>query len=449
MTFLNKIIFRTYLCGRMPTISTYSEAVDYLYSNLPMFQRVGSVAYKKDLTNTLALCEALNNPQHKFKSVHIAGTNGKGSTSHMLASVLQEAGYKTGLYTSPHLKDFTERIRINGATVDQEFVISFINKLQTVIQEIKPSFFEITVAMAFDYFAQQGVEVAVIEVGLGGRLDSTNVITPELSLITNIGWDHMDLLGDSLDKIAYEKAGIIKNKVPVIISERQADIEEVFKHKAEGEEAPICFAEDFYEVVLNKDHAFDGFKVYWNKEFFFAIDTFPLGGIYQRNNVQGVLMAVEILNEQGLVIPLTALQHGLINVVKNTGLRGRWQKLGDKPLIICDTGHNKDGIQQVLKQLALLSYKQLHIVMGMVKGKDPEAILAIMPKEATYYFCEANIPRAEHAQVLAEQAKAFGLQGHVIPDVNEALEMARSHAEEEDVIFVGGSTFVVAELNDL
>lgn len=433
----------------MPKIATYKEAVDYLYSNLPMFQRVGAVAYKKDLTNTLALCEALGDPQHKFKSVHIAGTNGKGSTSHMLASVLQEAGYKTGLYTSPHLKDFTERIRINGETVDQQFVITFINKIQDVIEEIKPSFFEITVVMAFDYFAQQGVEVAVIEVGLGGRLDSTNVITPELSLITNIGWDHMDLLGDSLDKIAYEKAGIIKNKVPVIISERQADIEEVFKHKAEGEEAPICFAEDFYEVVFNSDHGFDGFKVYWNKEFFFGLNTFPLGGIYQRNNVQGVLMAAEILNEQGFVIPLTALQSGLINIVNNTGLKGRWQKLSDKPLIICDTGHNKDGIQQVLKQLALLSYKKLHIVMGMVKGKDPEAVLSMMPKEATYYFCEAKIPRAEQAQVLAEQAKVFGLQGHVIPDVNEALATARLHAEDEDVIFIGGSTFVVAELSDL
>lgn len=433
----------------MPKISNYSEAVNYLYSNLPMFQRVGAVAYKKDLTNTLVLCEALGNPQHKFKSVHIAGTNGKGSTSHMLASVLQEAGYKTGLYTSPHLKDFTERIRINGVTIDQLFVISFINKIQVVIEEIKPSFFEITVAMAFDYFAQQGIEVAVIEVGLGGRLDSTNVIIPELSLITNIGWDHMDLLGDTLEKIAYEKAGIIKNKVPVIISERQSGIEEVFKHKAEGEDAPICFAEDFYEVILNSDHAFAGFKVYWNKSFFFELNAFPLGGMYQRNNLQGVLMAAEILNEQGFVIPVAALQSGLSNVVTNTGLRGRWQKLGDKPLTICDTGHNKDGIQQVLKQLALLSYKKLHIVMGIVKGKEPEAVLAIMPKEATYYFCEAKIPRAEQAQALAEQAKKFGLQGHVIPDVNEALETARSHAEEEDVIFIGGSTFVVAELNDL
>lgn len=433
----------------MPKITTYSEAVDYLYSNLPMFQRVGAVAYKKDLTNTLALCEALGNPQRKFKTVHIAGTNGKGSTSHMLASILQEAGYKTGLYTSPHLKDFTERIRINGATVDQQFVISFINKVQTVIEEIKPSFFEITVAMAFDYFAQQQVEVAVIEVGLGGRLDSTNVITPELSLITNIGWDHMDLLGDSLDKIAYEKAGIIKSKIPIIISQRQADIESVFQHKAEGEEAPLCFAEDFYEVKLNSDGAFDGFNVFWNKAFFFAIDTFPLGGMYQRNNIQGVLMAVEILNEQGFVISLDALQSGLINVVSNTGLKGRWQKIGDKPLTICDTGHNKDGIEQVVKQLAKLSYQQLHIVMGMVKGKDHQAVLSMMPKEAKYYFCEAKIPRAEQAAVLAEQAKAFGLLGVVVPDVNDALAAARLQAETADVIFVGGSTFVVAELNDL
>ncbi len=433
----------------MLPIQSYSQAIDYLYSNLPMFQRIGPVAYKKDLTNTLALCEALGNPQHRFKSIHVAGTNGKGSTSHMLSSILQEAGYATGLYTSPHLKDFTERIRINGDPITQAFVIDLINRLHSVIEEVKPSFFEMTVAMAFDYFASQQVEVAVIEVGLGGRLDSTNIINPELSLITNIGWDHMDLLGDTLEKIAGEKAGIIKPKVPVVISERQAGIEEVFKHKAEGEEAVLCFAEDFYHVELKGKDAFDGFTAYWNAEPFLSLDQFPLGGVYQQKNLQGVLMATEVLNEQGFVISKNAIERGLHNVVVNTGLKGRWQKLAEKPLIICDTGHNKDGILLVLKQLAQLNYRQLHIVMGMVKGKDAEAVLALMPKEARYYFCEAKIPRAEQAEILATRAANLGLDGIVIKDVNEALALAKNQAQADDVIFIGGSTFVVAEVNEL
>lgn len=414
-----------------------------------MFQRVGAVAYKKDLANTLALCEALGNPQRQFKSVHIAGTNGKGSTSHMLASILQEAGYKTGLYTSPHLKDYTERIRVNGSTIDQQFVIDFVNKIQSVVERVQPSFFEITVAMAFAYFAAQGVEVAVVEVGLGGRLDSTNVVTPELSVITNIGWDHMDLLGDTLEKIANEKAGIIKQRVPVIVSQRQPDIEHVFKHKAEGEDAPLCFAEDFYEVTLNGTDAFDGFIATWNGSPFLSLAFFPLGGVYQRQNVQGVLMAVEILNEQGFVIAVDAIERGLQNVVANTGLKGRWQKLGENPFVICDTGHNKDGIALVVKQLGTIAYNQLHMVIGMVKEKDADSILALLPKNATYYFCQAKIPRAEDAYVLAAKAKSQGLLGWVIPDVNEALAAAKKAATPNDLIFVGGSTFVVAEVNEL
>jgi dihydrofolate synthase / folylpolyglutamate synthase len=433
----------------MPTIISYTQAVEYLYQNLPMFQRVGAVAYKKDLTNTLALCEALGNPQNRFKSIHVAGTNGKGSTSHMLASVLQEAGYKTGLYTSPHLKDYTERIRINGVTISQQFVIDFINRMDPVIQRVKPSFFEITVAMAFDYFAAQGVEVAAVEVGLGGRLDSTNVITPELSIITNIGWDHMDLLGDTLEKIAAEKAGIIKQRVPVIVSQRHPGIEHVFKHKAEGEDAPICFAEDFYEVTLNGTDAFDGFSATWNGNPFLSLNRFPLGGVYQKQNLQGVLMAVEILNEQGFVITVDATERGLQNVVANTGLKGRWQKISEYPLVICDTGHNKDGIALVVKQLSTIAYSKLHVVMGIVRDKDAESVLALLPKSAAYYFCQAKIPRAEDAHSLAAKANAMGLHGTVVPDVNEALMAARKAAAPGDLIFVGGSTFVVAELNEL
>jgi len=433
----------------MKRIENYTQAVEYLYSNLPMFQRVGAGAYKKDLTNTLTLCAALGNPHTKFKSIHVAGTNGKGSTSHMLASVLQEAGYKTGLYTSPHLKDYTERIRVNGLAIGEQFVIDFLNKIIPTIEEIKPSFFEITVSMAFSYFAEQQVDVAVVEVGLGGRLDSTNVIIPEVSVITNIGWDHMDLLGDTLEKIAVEKAGIIKLAVPIIISEHQHETDPVFKYKAEKEEATICFAEDFYQVELKREHAFDGFIVLWNRDYFFEIDKFPLGGNYQRKNLGCVLMAIELLNEQGFVVSIDSIKNGLEKVIKNTHLKGRWQKLSEKPLIICDTGHNKDGITLVMDQLASLSYKTLHIIFGMVKEKDADAILSLLPKEAKYYFCQAKIPRAEIASLLAEKAGSFGLYGKVIEDVNEALTEAKKGATGEDVIFIGGSTFVVAEINEL
>lgn len=433
----------------MKRIETYQEAVEYLYANLPMFQRVGAVAYKKDLTNTLALCEALGNPQNTFKSVHVAGTNGKGSTSHMLASILQEAGYKTGLYTSPHLKDYTERIRINGATISQDFVIRFLNKIQPVIQTIQPSFFEITVAMAFDYFAEEGVDIAVIEVGLGGRLDSTNIIKPEVSVITNIGWDHMEMLGDTLPKIAFEKAGIIKQNVPVVISQRQAETIEVFEHKAELEDTTLCYAEDFYKVSWNSITPFEGFTAHWNGEVFFECKHFPLGGLYQQWNIQGVLMTAEILQEQGFVLPVEAIQAGIEKVVINTGLKGRWQKLQDSPLMICDTGHNKDGIEQVLHQLKTTPYETLHIVMGMVKEKDAFSVLKLLPTNAKYYFCQAKIPRAESAEVLAAKAREVGLVGVVIKDVNEAIEEAKRKASQNDLIFIGGSTFVVAEIEQL
>lgn len=425
--------------------STYAQTLDYLYTNLPMFQRVGPVAFKKDLTNTLALCAALDNPQHKFKTIHVGGTNGKGSTSHMLASVLQSAGYKTGLYTSPHLKSFTERIRINGCEVSQEFVVDFVNRIQPQIDKIKPSFFEITVVMAFEYFAQQRVDVAVIEVGLGGRLDSTNVITPELCVITNIGFDHMDLLGDTLEKIAGEKAGIIKKNIPVIISERQEEVSGVFSNKASAENAPIIFADRTVEFassgrIRTVSSTYKGVPV----EF-----SFPLSGDYQEKNIRGVLNALEVLDRGNFKIDSEHVRHGLEQVINQTGLRGRWQILQENPLVICDTGHNEEGIRAIVKQLSTYTYKKLYMVLGMVKDKDHDHVLELLPKEAHYLFCQANIPRALEARVLAEKAKAFGLTGEVVPNVNQALNRALQKATPHDLVFIGGSTFVVAELENL
>lgn len=425
--------------------NTYAQTLDYLYTNLPMFQRVGAVAFKKDLTNTLALCAALDNPQHKFKTIHVGGTNGKGSTSHMLASVLQSAGYKTGLYTSPHLKSFTERIRINGCEVSQEFVVDFVNRMQPQIDKIRPSFFEITVVMAFDYFAQQRVDVAVIEVGLGGRLDSTNVITPELCVITNIGFDHMDLLGDTLEKIAGEKAGIIKKNVPVVISERQEEVSGVFSNKAGAENAPIIFANRTVKFlssgrIRTVSSTYKGVPI----EF-----SFPLSGDYQEKNIRGVLTALEVLDRGTFKMDSEQVRHGLEQVINQTGLKGRWQILQDNPLVICDTGHNEEGIRAIVKQLSTYTYNNLYVVLGMVKDKDHNHVLELLPKEAHYLFCQANIPRALEARVLAEKARAFGLTGEVVPNVNQALNRALQKATPLDLVFIGGSTFVVAELENL
>jgi dihydrofolate synthase/folylpolyglutamate synthase len=428
----------------MKTFTDYQEAVNFLYANLPVFQRVGSSAYKKDITNTIRLCDALGNPQNKFRSIHIAGTNGKGSTSHMLASILQEAGYKTGLYTSPHLKSFTERIRINGEEVSREFVIGFVNRIQDLIDEIQPSFFEITVAMAFDYFAQQGLDVAVVEVGLGGRLDSTNVITPLLSVITNIGWDHKDILGNTLRDIASEKAGIIKPTVPVVVSERSADVEEVFLKKAEEERTPIFFASDEFTAEFQQDQLI----VLKQGETYLEVE-FPLTGSYQTKNIGGVLKAIELLSPRQFKISKEQLIRGLENVLKNTHLKGRWQKLQDNPLVICDTGHNVDGMKQVVQQINTIAYKKLHVVLGVVKDKDISDVLGVLPKRADYYFCQAKLPRALDAKELADKASAFGLHGSVIPDVNEAKKAALANASPADFIFIGGSTFVVAELFEL
>lgn len=409
-----------------------------------MYQRIGAAAFKKDLTNTLALLDVLDNPHHKFKSVHVAGTNGKGSSSHMLASVLQSAGYKTGLYTSPHLKNFTERIKINGLEVTQDFVVDFVNRIRPTIEKIQPSFFEITVAMAFDYFALQHVDVAVVEVGLGGRLDSTNVITPEVSLITNISWDHMDLLGDTLPKIAIEKAGIIKSAVPVVISQRQDEVEFIFNHFAEKSNSQIRFASDSFSAIAQEDGSIEVTRDQHAQVF-----QLDLKGTYQKKNVLGVLATLQVLVERGFSISNESIRNGLANTIANTGLKGRWQKLDEKPLVVCDTGHNEDGITEVVQQIRAQKFEKLFIVMGVVRDKDASKILGLLPKEAYYFFCEASIPRALDAQSLRIQAEVFGLIGEAIKNVNEAIAKARTMATPNDMIFVGGSTFVVGEIENL
>ncbi|HMG90995.1 MAG TPA: folylpolyglutamate synthase/dihydrofolate synthase family protein [Chryseolinea sp.] len=429
--------------------SAYEEALRYLYDNLPMFQRIGPAALKNDLSNTIALCDALGNPQRTFKSIHVAGTNGKGSSSHMIASILQSSGYKTGLYTSPHLKEFTERIRVNGEEISKSFVTDFVNRIRPMIEKIGPSFFEITVAMAFDYFASIEVDVAVIEVGLGGRLDSTNVVVPELSLITNISWDHKEILGDTLEKIASEKAGIIKKKVPVVVSERQPEVEHVFIKYASALHAPIYFASDNYHVAQG---IIDGRVVYnalrGNQSIFVGLEL-SLQGFYQTKNIAGVLQVIDLLRKLKWQISDEHVRRGLIQVISQTGLKGRWQLLGTNPLMVCDTAHNPDGIKEVVRQIRAQSFESLHMVIGVVKDKDMSIVLQLLPQEAYYYFCQSNIPRALDAGLLVEQAGAFGLTGEVVRDVNEAIRHAKRAASKNDMIFIGGSTFVVAEIDNL
>lgn len=429
---------------------TYQETIDYLYSCLPMYQRVGAPALKHDLNNTIQLCAHLGNPHLSFKSIHIAGTNGKGSSSHTIAAILQSAGYKTGLYTSPHLKNFTERIKINGIEIDQSAVVDFVARNKDVIDRVQPSFFEMTVAMALDHFARNEVDLAVIEVGLGGRLDSTNIITPLLSLITNISADHQDLLGDSLGQIAIEKAGIIKPGVPVIIGEYQQEIEEVFIQAAAERNAKITIASNEYQVkdagTLGEYRSVDVFK---NNQWHYKALKLGLGGAYQLKNVPGIIQAIEIIINQGFSINEQHIRNGFKNIKPLTGIKGRWQVLGEKPLIICDTGHNESGMSYIMEQLAAMNYRQLHIVFGMVKDKKRDKILALLPLKANYYFCQANIPRAMDAGLLLAQAQAFGLDGLAIRDVNEAIAAAKENAGEDDLIFIGGSSFVVAEINEL
>lgn len=414
-----------------------------------MFQRVGASAFKKDLSNTIALCAHLGNPELKFKSVHVAGTNGKGSTSHALAAIFQSAGYKTGLYTSPHLKSFTERIRINGQEITEQAVVDFVEVNKAFLDELKPSFFEMTVGLAFWYFAKEEVDIAIVEVGIGGRLDSTNVIVPEISVITNIGWDHMQFLGDSLPQIAGEKAGIIKTGIPVVISQTQTETSPVFIQKSKEISSSIFFADQ--EIKVEKQASQDQNSAIFQvseEDKNYTIE-FGLLGDYQRFNLPGILESVAQLRKKGWIIPEEALKIGLKEVSFLTGLKGRWQVLGQNPTVIADTGHNEPGIREILSQLERLSFQQLWMVIGMVQDKDISKILALLPKSAKYVFCQADLPRALSAQLLAEKSKEFGLKGEVIPNVNQALKFARKNASSNDLIFVGGSTFVVAEIQDL
>ena len=432
---------------------TYAETLDYLFNALPMFQRVGASAYKADLTNTLSLCEHLGNPQETFKTIHVAGTNGKGSTSHALASVFQAAGYKTGLYTSPHLKSFTERIRIDGKEITEEDVVEFVANNRAFLDQLQPSFFEMTVGMAFWYFAKEAVDIAVIEVGMGGRLDSTNVIHPELCVITTIGYDHTQFLGNTLPLIAGEKAGIIKEGVPVVISQTQKETQAVFSQQAAAKQAAIVFADQLWEVTKlpeSEDPSIQesaNFKVRSSDGEFNL--KFGLNGDYQRFNLPGILETVKQLRNQGWNLSDTALQVGLESISEQTGLKGRWQLLQLNPIILADTGHNEAGIGEVVNQLKKYSYSKLWMVIGMVNDKDISKVLDLLPKEATYIFCQASIPRAMDAHELARKGNEKGLIGQVIPTVSEALEFARKNASPDDLIFVGGSTFIVAEIENL
>ena len=405
-------------------MSDYSQTVEWMFQQLPMYQSVGTSAFKKDLTNIILFARVLGNPHNNFKSIHVAGTNGKGSTSHMLASILQEANYKVGLYTSPHLKDFRERIKINGSEIPEQEVIDFISRNKGFLEENKLSFFEMTVGMALDYFSKQKVDIAIIEVGLGGRLDSTNIITPVLSVITNIGLDHTQMLGNSLEEIAFEKAGIIKPGIPVIIGETQPETIPVFTEVAARMDAEIIFSEDFPATNLTSD----------------------LKGNYQKHNIQTVITAIEKLTENGWKISGDDIYNGLLKVRVNTGLRGRWDVLQTNPMVICDTAHNKEGLRYVFEQLKEEKYEKLHIVFGVVSDKDLGSILPLFPKPATYYFCKPNIPRGMDQFELQSRCLTFGLHGESYDSVQAAFDSALKNSTKNDLIFIGGSNFVVAEV---
>ena len=402
----------------------YQETLDWMFSQLPMYQNLGKTAFKKDLTNSLLLSEHLNFPEKKFTSIHVAGTNGKGSTSHMLASILQEAGYRVGLYTSPHLKDFRERIKINGQPISEDEVVDFISTNASFFDKNKLSFFEMTVGLAFESFAMHKVDIAIVEVGLGGRLDSTNIITPVLSVITNIGLDHTQMLGNTLPEIAFEKAGIIKKDIPVVIGEFQEEVHSVFYQKAIETRSDLFLAEQNVTDEYLSD----------------------LKGFYQSKNSKTAVRSIKVIQDLGFSVSEFQIKKGLLNVVKNTGLLGRWQILNTSPLTICDTAHNKEGLNYVIKQLLSLEYNNLHIVLGVVNDKDLAEILSLFPKKATYYFCRPSIPRGLDATILKDKSKQFNLIGDVYLSVNKAFESSQKNASSDDVIYIGGSTFVVAEI---
>lgn len=402
----------------------YQQTLEFLYSQLPLYQRVGAIAHKANLDNTIALAGMLNNPEKRFKSIHVAGTNGKGSVSHALSSIFQEAGYKTGLYTSPHFKDFRERIKINGQMIPEGWVVEFVEQYKEQFMPLKASFFEITVGMAFKYFADSEVDIAIIETGLGGRLDSTNIISPELCVITSISIDHTNLLGNSFEEIAKEKAGIIKQKTPVVVAEQRLAVHDIFRKTAANINAPIFFCEDSDLAPLPSD----------------------LIGIYQQENMKTVHVAAQKLVEMGWGISEENIESGALHVVDNTDLKGRWQILKEKPLVVCDIAHNEDGVAQVLKMIDQTAHKNLHIVWGMVNDKDISKILSQLPKTARYYFCKADIPRGLDSSKLIEEAKSFQLTGEKYNSVSEAFNSALESAKPDDMIFVGGSAFVVAEV---
>ncbi|MBN1985458.1 MAG: bifunctional folylpolyglutamate synthase/dihydrofolate synthase [Prolixibacteraceae bacterium] len=428
----------------------YAEVLDYLYNMLPMYQRTGPAAYKNNLDNTILLDNYYGNPHRKFKTIHVAGTNGKGSVSHMLAAIFQKAGYKTGLYTSPHLKDFRERIRIDGEMIPENEIIGWVKEFRksNKLWKIEPSFFELTVALTFDYFAREKVDIAIVEVGLGGRLDSTNIITPELSIITNIGLDHTALLGNTLEKIGAEKAGIIKPGVPLIAGKTQKETENIFKRVAEKAGSEIYFADQEYRVayaMLDMDGN-QVMTVEKNGATVYSGVKLDLTGFYQQQNLPAVLKAVEVMQKRGWDISQQHVFDGLAVTAKLTGLRGRWQIIGANPKIVCDTAHNFDGMLQIVKQIEQTPFKNLHIVFGMVNDKEPDKVLSILPQNAGYYFTKANIPRALNENILAKAARRFGLEGKCYSSVTEAFIAARKNAGSHDLIYVGGSTFVVAEI---
>jgi dihydrofolate synthase / folylpolyglutamate synthase len=429
---------------------TYKQTLDFLFSKLPVYHRIGAAAYKADLNNTIALCNLLGNPQNQFTTIHIAGTNGKGSVSHMLASILQEKGLKTGLYTSPHLKDFRERIRVNGKMIPKGRVTGFVRKYRSDIDRIQPSFFEMTVAMAFDHFHREGIDIAVIETGLGGRLDSTNIINPLLSVITNISYDHMQFLGNTLERIAIEKAGIIKPEIPVVVGETQEEVRQVFLNKSKESGSEILFADTLFHTVRSSGIPANPLSliadVYRNDKAFISQLTSPLPGNYQLKNITTVMGVCESLNKQGINLEPGQIRKGIERVIINTRLGGRWQVLLRSPLTICDTGHNEAGLKEVLAQISMTPHRKLHFVFGVVNDKEILTILKMLPQHATYYFCKAEIPRALDANELKAAAEKAGLSGNTYPSVKAALDAAQQNAGKDDLVFVGGSTFVVAEV---
>ncbi len=427
----------------------YKQTLEWLFSQLPMYQRIGAAAYKANLDTTINLLKELGNPQEKFKAIHIAGTNGKGSVAHLLSSILQEAGYKTGLYTSPHLRDFRERIKIDGQMITEEKAVTFIEQHRKLFEKLKPSFFEMTVAMAYDHFAGEKVDIAILETGMGGRLDSTNVCHPVVTVITNIGYDHTQFLGDTLEKIAGEKAGIIKQGVPLVIGKTQPEIKGLFEAEAKRVDVPISFADEHFDLreIQTREKQKLSFDVWKDGLLYLERLESPLLGKYQSENMATTLQVTEIMNRTGeFKLDTETIRKGIEDIYENTGFAGRWQVISSNPLIIADTAHNPEGIQAIVNQLMEMNYDTLHFVFGMVSDKDPDKILYLLPKNARYYFCKPNIPRGMDVESLREQAFKAGLRGETHQTVQSALNSAMNNAGINDLVFIGGSTFVVAEV---